>query len=525
MKEDEPLREPVVTGAIRLEIHGDRERGIAFSHRARAQLGLMLNYHGVPERIAAGEPGGFFHSSHTYAGGVRIQTLTNNGQHTARIFVPPLPKPPLPKEKPPREREVEYPEFMICGTCVVGEEDQAPHAVRWTSPTAVEDLGLLPGGVEAEALDISEDGETVVGSCQIVVDDFAYTHAFRWTKASGMVDLGVFKPIGSMVATGVNADGTIIVGSGSGVSVSEVGWVWTEATGCVELPHEGLGVPAIAKLKVSPDGGHICGTVSTPLVDGANFDGAVWSKDIHGAWQITLIPKPGTVSRWTYSGTPPADLDFSDTNFPTNITDAGVVTGYTTHQEVDPWWVTQTFWDRGDGVPVPFVSGVEGDRGESMQVLLPARADVFTFDVTSGTYALLGITGANAVGAADDEGTIVGNDLTGTKGDIVDFSEGTGPPAPLSRVIYYGLTLEFFNNGWYWQEQQGKVSLGANTQTYDVAEDGSLIVGSTGVGEARTPIAWPGDGPDIDLPMLEGSVYGFATACTSQIKQTYTEPE
>jgi hypothetical protein len=99
VKEDEPLREPVVTGAIRVEIYGDRERGIAFSHRARAQLGLMLNYHGVPERIAAGEPGGFFHSSHTYAGGVRIQTLTNNGQHTARIFVPPLPKPTVEEEE------------------------------------------------------------------------------------------------------------------------------------------------------------------------------------------------------------------------------------------------------------------------------------------------------------------------------------------------------------------------------------------------------------------------------------------
>lgn len=99
MKEDEPLREPVVTGAIRLEIYGDRERGIALSHRARAQLGLMLNYHGVPERIAAGEPGGFFHSNHTYAGGVRIQTITNNGQHTARIFVPPLPKPSVEEEE------------------------------------------------------------------------------------------------------------------------------------------------------------------------------------------------------------------------------------------------------------------------------------------------------------------------------------------------------------------------------------------------------------------------------------------
>ncbi|PED63338.1 hypothetical protein CON20_27480, partial [Priestia megaterium] len=32
--EDEPQREPVVTGAIRVEIYGDRERGIAFSHRA-----------------------------------------------------------------------------------------------------------------------------------------------------------------------------------------------------------------------------------------------------------------------------------------------------------------------------------------------------------------------------------------------------------------------------------------------------------------------------------------------------------
>lgn len=118
MKEDEPLREPVVTGVMRLEIHGDRERGMAFSHRARAQLGLMLNYHGVPERIAAGEPGGFFHSNHTYAGGVRIQTITNNGQHTARIFVPPLPKPTVEEEEEEVKEEPRKKPYMWVGVRV-----------------------------------------------------------------------------------------------------------------------------------------------------------------------------------------------------------------------------------------------------------------------------------------------------------------------------------------------------------------------------------------------------------------------
>lgn len=126
MKEDEPLREPVVTGAVRLEIYGDRERGIAFSHRARAQLGLMLNYHGVPERIAAGEPGGFFHSSHTYAGGVRIQTLTNNGQHTARIFVPPLPKPSFEEEEEEIKEEPRGQPYLWVGIRIKYQSCTAP---------------------------------------------------------------------------------------------------------------------------------------------------------------------------------------------------------------------------------------------------------------------------------------------------------------------------------------------------------------------------------------------------------------
>lgn len=85
--------QPTITGHVRIELYGNREDAPVHIHRARTQLGIMCSYTGVFSRMAVGEPGGFYHSVRDYEDGVRIQVITNDGQHTLRIWAPPVPVP------------------------------------------------------------------------------------------------------------------------------------------------------------------------------------------------------------------------------------------------------------------------------------------------------------------------------------------------------------------------------------------------------------------------------------------------
>jgi probable HAF family extracellular repeat protein len=76
---------------------------------------------------------------------------------------------------------------LIVGSSPSGSLGSARHAVLWTAPGAIHDLGTL-GGTNSAAIDINVAGQ-VIGSSQIAGD--AATHYFLWTDVSGMQDLNL----------------------------------------------------------------------------------------------------------------------------------------------------------------------------------------------------------------------------------------------------------------------------------------------------------------------------------------------
>lgn len=96
------MEEPIATGALRTEFFGDTERGKSYVQAARRQMGAMKTFYGVNERVANGEPGGFYRDTRELSDGTRIETMTNDGLDTVRIRTPELPPgpPPEPWEPP-----------------------------------------------------------------------------------------------------------------------------------------------------------------------------------------------------------------------------------------------------------------------------------------------------------------------------------------------------------------------------------------------------------------------------------------
>lgn len=88
MSDDHIINEQSTTGWLRTELRGDIEGAKGLIHAARKSLGALRVIHGVNERIAAGEPGGFFRKMIHGNDGVTIEAITNNGNDTIRVFVP-----------------------------------------------------------------------------------------------------------------------------------------------------------------------------------------------------------------------------------------------------------------------------------------------------------------------------------------------------------------------------------------------------------------------------------------------------
>lgn len=78
--------EPLVTGALRIELYGDERLAQQYVHQARRLLGAVRSQHGVDQRIGQGEPGGFYYGETMLPDGTRIVALTNDGQDTVRIW-------------------------------------------------------------------------------------------------------------------------------------------------------------------------------------------------------------------------------------------------------------------------------------------------------------------------------------------------------------------------------------------------------------------------------------------------------
>lgn len=105
-------------------------------------------------------------------------------------------------------------------------------AVRYTAATGATSIGGLPGHTSSEALRISSDGTTIVGSStnsSVVNSQTAY----RWTSA-GMVGLGRLPGTVTSSAHAVSADGSVVVGDSGNQAFR-----WTQAGGMQALTAPG----------------------------------------------------------------------------------------------------------------------------------------------------------------------------------------------------------------------------------------------------------------------------------------------
>lgn len=85
MSDDDVFNEPVSTGQIQTVLGGDVALAKTYQREARRMMGQMRLNHGVNDRMAAGEPGGFFRNSKTMPDGTRIEVITNNGRDLIKI--------------------------------------------------------------------------------------------------------------------------------------------------------------------------------------------------------------------------------------------------------------------------------------------------------------------------------------------------------------------------------------------------------------------------------------------------------
>jgi probable HAF family extracellular repeat protein len=228
----------------------------------------------------------------------------------------------------------------IVGTATAGSGGSANTiAVLWTQGASPINLGnLYGGGLDTEAYDVSADGSVVVGYS--TADANGDTHAFRWTAAGGMVDLGTFsgETTLSSFAFSVSADGNTI-GGGGDIAGSHAAHVfrWTAASGIVDLgvapPPSGMTFLANEAAIVSPDGTVITGLASYALIaGGTGYTGPyVWT----AATGMTLtsnlangaVQRPGNDGTViAVGGSPPFEQVFAPTPSTTTLP---IPTGYT----------------------------------------------------------------------------------------------------------------------------------------------------------------------------------------------------
>jgi uncharacterized membrane protein len=131
------------------------------------------------------------------------------------------------------------------GSTVVGWTDspEGRRAFRWIDPAiggaGMETLGVLPGKFVASwALDVSDDGSTVVGFCYYFPDDPFAKHlvdaGFVWTPRTGMVavadvlttKLGLdLRGFELDTCFAISADGRMLAGNGKTAVGQDRAWV------------------------------------------------------------------------------------------------------------------------------------------------------------------------------------------------------------------------------------------------------------------------------------------------------------
>lgn len=536
------LDEPIATGWARKQFSGDEEKAKGYMTAARSLLGAMKTIHGVNERIAIGEPGGYFSMRRVLPDGTLIEVSTNDGhdmmQITAASVVGSISKSETGSEQQSRIAEsplqheefdiqserkrasasekVEYPEVLICGTC---DDGTNLHPTVWGFKKYPLDLGALKDCTTGEALAISADGETVVGYSR----GSGVTKAFRWDQKNGMRALGPVSDGNYAIATDVSENGTVICGICGNDDGTYSIWRWTEVLGFKIFPDLGygvsnIGIPTVsirvndlrydACPSISPNGRYITGVMLRrdphPV-----YVGAIWDGDI-----MSQIPLPGTTSDpygVSDSGAPhpmqqglSGPLQNGDQSYPVSVTDDGLVVGYSTH--LDMVYFTYHI-DQSDGISPP------DQIGRTFDPLSPQTAFMWNIGMGACTY----VNDGDAAAIANDSPTIAGNSESGvlvTRVIVEKFEHADGRPDTITTTT----DKEFANKtpyGWYLDGANPVVSLGDWTSSYDVSDDGEVIVGSAQNDSNSMPAMWD-LGRDLAkltlLPLIPGATRGWATS-------------
>ncbi|QYK53639.1 MAG: hypothetical protein KF824_01815 [Fimbriimonadaceae bacterium] len=157
------------------------------------------------------------------------------------------------------------------GNVIVGfamHSDDHFRAFRWTSGGGMLNLGLLSGDESSFATAASADGSVVVGYSRD--PDSTKYRAFRWTNSGGMQQIG--SGVWSMEALDVSDDGNTVIGIewiGDSIGANR-SWVWTASNGLKYLPV--LAGDTFAR-KVSGNGRVIVGEAENAS---GNFVGVRW---------------------------------------------------------------------------------------------------------------------------------------------------------------------------------------------------------------------------------------------------------
>lgn len=497
-KPDLVFDQPTATGWQRTEIHGDQQLAGRHLHNARALLGALRSMYGVNQRIAAGEPGGFYHRWFEAPDGTRIHVMTNDGHDTVRIYAPaPSPVPAPQRRLAPLTIE----SIVVAGTFYdFSLYNEVPHrGAIWyglnADPLLLPDL---PGAPSVSVAALSADGETAVGAATTATHD---SKAFRWSRQDGMQDLGeLYRGRGQMQATGVSADGSVVVGLAGANDADRCAFIWEQGVGLARLPDAGTGVPANSRVCVSPDGRYAAGMVFVPDTV-VNVRGVLWERGGDGSYTMTPLPEPPTSSSFEpadSSGDPPPLVPHRDKSIPASVTDDGVVGGSTEHHNAQ-WYLGH------EGVP-PFGPGHEA--GFYVFLTDPHYfGSVFRYHSRTGDYELYQFDGS-AAAAADDSGdlcgTIVDADVVMVRTDDPSGAYTINPTQTNARGLC-----------WVTDGQGRQLVLAQEALANAISQDGRVVVGYTVVTPpGSAPGAWgavsAGSRPVYWLDGQQGELRGAA---------------
>ncbi|MFO0832118.1 MAG: hypothetical protein U0637_09765 [Phycisphaerales bacterium] len=153
---------------------------------------------------------------------------------------------------PPPNQSASAMAISTDGTTIVGSMSRSSgsQAFVWRADTGMQALAAPDAGTNAEATGTNDAGDVVVGNTWLSET----TRAFRWTQATGMLDLGTLGGSSSTQATAVSADGSAVTGESSNQAFR-----WTHAAGMQAIPNL-AGTYRARGRGLTADGTYVVGT-------------------------------------------------------------------------------------------------------------------------------------------------------------------------------------------------------------------------------------------------------------------------